>query len=108
MISFDQFKQIELRVVKIIAADRVAGSDKLLCLRVSLGEGEEERQIIAGIGKQYVPTILVGRQIIMVANLEPRILMGLESQGMLLAVDSADGPVLLQPDQDVAPGSTIK
>ena len=106
MISFEQFKQIELRVVEIIAADRMGGSDKLLRLRVSLGE--DERQIIAGIGKRYQPEALVGRQIIIVANLKPRMLMGQESQGMLLAADSPDGPVLLQPDQEVAPGSTVR
>ena len=106
MVSFDQFKQIDLRVVKILSAERVEGSDKLLRLHVSLGT--EERQIVAGIGKKYSPDILVGRQIIVVANLEPRMLMGLESQGMLLSADSPDGPVLLQPDSEVLSGVRIK
>lgn len=106
MISFDQFKEVELRVTKILSAERVEGSDKLLRLQVSLGE--EERQIVAGIGKRYDPDQLVGREIVIVANLEPRKLMGLESQGMLLAADSSEGPVLLQPDREVSPGSMIK
>ena len=106
MVTFDRFKEIELRVARIISAERVEGSEKLLRLRVSLGE--EERQIIAGIGKKYSPDVLVGRQIIVVANLEPRMLMGFESQGMLLAADSPDGPVLLQPDSEVLSGATIK
>ena len=106
MISFDQFKQIELRIATIIAADPVEGSDKLLRLRVALGE--EERQIIAGIGRRYQPEALIGRQIVIAANLEPRMLMGLESQGMLLAADSPDGPVLLQPDREVPAGSGIR
>ena len=106
MITFDQFKEIELRVAKIISARRVDGSEKLLCLKVSLGE--EERQIIAGIAARYAPEALAGREIIIVANLEPRMLMGLESQGMLLAADSADGPVLLIPEQETAPGAKIK
>lgn len=106
MISFNQFKEVELRVVKIVSAERVEGSDKLLRLRVLLGE--EERQIVAGIGKRYSPEDLVGTEIVIVANLEPRMLMGLESQGMLLAADSPEGPVLLRPDTEVLPGSTIK
>lgn len=106
MISFDNFKKIELRIATILSVERAEGSDKLLKLRVSLGA--EERQIVAGIGKKYEPDILVGRQIVIVANLEPRMLMGMESQGMLLAADGADGPVLLQPDKDVAPGASIK
>ena len=106
MISFDDFKKVELRVAQILSAERVEGSDKLLKLRVSLGS--EERQIIAGIGKKYELEALVGRQIVIVANLEPRMLMGLESQGMLLAADGPDGPVLLQPDAEVPPGTSIK
>ena len=106
MISFDQFKEVNLRIVKILLAERVEGSDKLLRLLVTLGE--EERQIIAGIGKRYNPAELIGKEIVIVANREPRKLMGLESQGMLLAADSADGPVLLRPDMEVPPGSVIK
>lgn len=106
MIPFDDFKKMELRVASILAAERVEGSEKLLKLRVSLGG--EERQIIAGIGKKYAPDALVGRQIAIVANLEPRMLMGLESQGMLLAADSPDGPVLLRPDHEIESGTLIK
>ena len=106
MIAFDQFKEINLRIAKILAAERVEGSDKLLRLQVSLGE--EDRQIVAGIGKRYNPEELVGREIVIVTNLEPRKLMGLESQGMLLAADTPDGPVLLQPDTEVLPGLPIK
>lgn len=106
MISFDDFKKIDLRVAEIVSAERVEGSDKLLKLRVSLGS--EERQIIAGIGKRYEPDALAGRKIVIVVNLEPRMLMGMESQGMLLAADGTEGPVLLQPDKDVVPGASIK
>ncbi len=105
MITIDDFKKVELRVGKVLAAERVEGSDKLIKLQVDLGE--EKRQIVAGIGLGYTPDILVGRQIIVVANLEPRMLMGLESQGMLLAA-SNDHPVLLRPDEDVAPGASIR
>ena len=107
MISFDDFRKVELRVAKIVSVERVEGSDKLLRLGVSLGD--EQRQIIAGIGKKYAPDTLVGRQIVIVANLEPRTIMGSESRGMLLAADAPDGPALLRPDADMVPsGALIK
>ena len=106
MMNIDDFKKTELRVAKVLSAERVEGSEKLLKLEVDLGQ--EKRQIIAGIGKAYNPEDLVGKQIIIVANLEPRSLMGLESQGMVLAVNSESGPVLLIPDQEVVPGTEIR
>ena len=106
MISYEDFKKIELKVAKILEAERVEGSEKLLKLKLSLGE--EERQVIAGIGKNYDPKNLMGREIIIVTNLEPRKLMGLESNGMLLAADSLNGPVVLMPEKEVEAGSTIK
>ncbi len=106
MIAFDQFKEINLRVAKILTAERVEDSDKLLRLQVSLGE--EKRQIIAGIGARYNPEELIGREVVIIANLLPRKLMGFESQGMLLAADSPEGPVLLGPDSEVLPGSAVK
>ena len=105
MITIDDFKKVDLRVAKVVAAVRVEGSEKLLKLQVDVGE--EKRQIVAGIGLAYEPEALVGREIIIVANLEPRLLMGIESQGMLLAA-SNDHPVLLQPDKEVAPGCMIR
>lgn len=114
MISYDEFSKIDLRVAKIESAERVEGSDKLLKLAVDLGEdpsagsGQEKRQIIAGIGKAYKPESLVGRQILIIANLEPRQLMGLESQGMLLAAHSEDGsPIILMPEKETPNGSKI-
>lgn len=105
MINYDQFKNVELKVAKVLSAERVEGSEKLLKLQVDLGA--EQRQIVAGVGTHYQPEQMVGREIIIVANLEPRMLMGLESQGMLLAA-SGDGPVLLRPDTDVPPGTEIR
>ena len=107
MISYEEFRKTELRVGKILEAERVEQSDKLLKLKVDLGT--ETRQIVAGIGKHYQPERLVGTSIIIVANLEPRALMGLESQGMLLAA-SDEGKttlVLVRPDNDIAPGSSV-
>lgn len=106
MISFDEFKKIELRAGTVLTAKRVDGSEKLLCLEVDLGR--ETRQIIAGIGKTYAPETLIDRQIIIVANLEPRMLIGLESQGMLLAAHTEAGPALLTPDKSVPPGAEVK
>ena len=106
MISYDDFRKVDLRIAKIMSAERVEGSDKLLRLEVQIGD--EKRQIVGGIGKVYAPENLIGKEIVIVANLEPRQLMGLESQGMLLAADSPEGPVLLMPDREVLPGSEIK
>ena len=112
MISFDDFKKVELRVAKIISAERVEGSEKLLKLRLDAGDKDPagapaERQVIAGIGKVYAPETLAGREIVIVVNLEPRMLMGLESNGMLLAADDAQGPVFLMPEREAPPGSVI-
>ena len=105
-ISFEEFKKIDLRAAKILAAEKVAGSEKLIKLQITLGD--EERQVVAGIAQFYQPENLVGREIIVVANLEPRKLMGLESQGMLLAADDNGQPVLLNLDREVPPGSVVK
>lgn len=108
MISIDDFKKIELKVGTVRSSERIEGSDKLVKLLVNLGE-ENPRQILAGIGKAYEPEKLIGRQIVVIANLEPRELMGLESNGMLLAASDENGvPVLLTPDAVVPPGSGIK
>lgn len=106
-INYKEFSKIKLRVVEILSAERVEGSDKLLKLEVSLGS--EKRQVIAGIGKAYEPGALIGKKIIIVANLEPRKLMGLESQGMLLAASTeTQGPILLVPDDNIDPGAEVR
>ena len=106
MIVFEDFKKLDLRVARVEEADRIEGSDKLIKLKIDTGEGE--RQLVAGVGRKYGPEELVGRLIIIVANLEPRTIMGLESQGMLLAADSEEGPILLMPDREVPPGAVIR
>ena len=108
MIPFSDFQKVELRVGKIITAEPMEGSEKLLKLKVNLGVEIGEKQIIAGIGKNHEPEKLVGREIIIAANLEPRILMGLESQGMLLAASDESGPILITPDKEVPPGTKIR
>lgn len=106
MISFEEFKKLDLRVGKILRAEKIEGADKLLRLEVDLGV--EVRQIVAGIAEYYAPEALLGKEIPILANLEPRVLKGVESQGMLLAADDAGAPVLLSPDRDVPPGSMIR
>lgn len=106
MISFDEFKKLDLRIGKIVKAEHIEGTDKLLRLEVDLGSGT--RHIVAGIAGHYAPDVLIGREIVVVANLEPRVLKGIESQGMLLAVDDNGAPALLLPDREVPPGSAVK
>lgn len=114
MINYEDFSKIELRVATVLECVRVDGSEKLLKLQVDLGDpstssGPAARQIVAGIGKAYAPENLIGKQIVIVANLEPRKLMGEESNGMLLAVSIEGGlPVLLQPDKGVDSGARVK
>jgi methionine--tRNA ligase beta chain len=109
-IPFETFGAVDLRVGKVISAERVEGSLKLIKLQIDLGSLEAEgcgnRQILAGIGKVYEPENLVGTLVCVVANLAPRMMMGFESQGMLLA--AGDPPTLLRPAGDVAPGSKIR
>ena len=112
-ISFDDFKKLDIRMGKIISAERVEDSDKLLKLVVDFGElGASDlpahRQIIAGLAQFYAPEALVGKECPFANNLAPRVLAGLESQGMVLCPSDAVGPALLHPDKEVPPGSKIK
>ena len=106
-ITIDDFAKVELRVAQVKVAERVKGADKLLRLEVDLGT--ETRQILAGIAEAYAPETLVGRKIVIVANLAPRKLRGLESNGMLLAASLEGGkPVLASFLEDVPVGARLK
>lgn len=106
LIDIAQFAQVDLRVAEVKEAERVEGTDKLMKLQVSLGE--ENRQIVAGIAQHYEPADLVGKKIVVVANLKPAKLRGIESQGMLLAASDADTISILTPLKDVQIGSKVK
>lgn len=106
MISFDDFTKVGLKVGLILEAEGVKGSDKLLKLQVDIGEGSP-RQILTGIKQWYKPEGLVGKQVVVVANLEPRKMMGEESNGMILAAGD-DEPVLLMPQKEVSPGMKVR
>lgn len=105
-ISIDEFSKIEVSVGKILSAERVPETDKLLRLTVDFGEESGTRQIVSGIAA-YVsdPGMLVGRELSFVTNLEPRTIRGLESNGMLFAVGSGDSFAFLVPDREVPPGT---
>lgn len=107
LISIDEFAKIQLRVATVVACEKVPKSDKLLTLQVEIGA--ERRQILAGIARHYTPEDLVGRSVVVVANLRPATLMGHESQGMLLAASDAEGRlVFVTPAGAVASGSVVK
>ncbi len=106
IISYDEFKKIDLKVGKIISAEEVQGTDKLLKLEISLGS--ETRTIVAGVKKYYSAEEILGKKIVMVTNLQPVKLRGIESQGMLLAAVNKDNVVLLTIDKDITEGSKIQ
>lgn len=105
-ITIDEFMKIQLKTAKVLSAERVPKSEKLIKLQVSLGT--EQRQIVAGIGKKYEPDALIGKTIVIVANLKPAKLMGIESQGMVLAAGDADVQGLITIQEEVDPGTKVK
>ncbi|MDP8299219.1 MAG: methionine--tRNA ligase subunit beta [Candidatus Tantalella remota] len=105
MLSFEDFKQIDLRVAEILEVKDHPDADRLYVLRIAVGD--EEKQIVAGVREQYSSEDLVGRKIIIVNNLEPVTIRGEESNGMLLAAKDDGAPVILMPERDVPSGSVI-
>jgi methionyl-tRNA synthetase len=106
MITIEDFVKVELKIGKVLDAKRVEGSSKLIVMKVDTGE---ERQIVAGIGKAYTPEELTGRIVVAVTNLQPVKLMGVESQGMLLAASDADGRLsIITIDRDIKEGSKVR
>jgi methionyl-tRNA synthetase len=103
-IDLPTFQQVDLRVGKILAAEKIAKSDKLLKLEIDVGE---VRQVVAGIAQHYEPGDLIGKQVIVVVNLKPAKLMGVESHGMVLAAKSDGRLFIITPEKDVLPGSTV-
>ncbi|MCB0344482.1 MAG: methionine--tRNA ligase subunit beta [Bdellovibrionales bacterium] len=108
LITFDDFVKVELKAAQIVEAEDLEGSEKLLKLKVDVGEPSGPRQILAGIKKHFSPEELIGRKIIVVANLKPRKMMGHESNGMLLAANDPSGGLnLVFPGDAVQPGTRI-
>lgn len=115
MITYDDFKKVEIRAGKILSAEKIPDTDKLLKLSVDFAEMDEQgnakpRQIVSGISLYFPePAMLVGKTCMFVTNLEPRMIKGFESNGMLFAVSTAEGAFsLLEPTGDIPPGTLAK
>lgn len=106
MITIQDFKNVEMVVAKILEVREHANADRLYVVKVDTGT--EQRQLVAGIRAVYTPEQLVGRQVILVRNLQPAVIRGEESQGMILAASDERGPALLGPDREVPLGTIIK
>jgi methionyl-tRNA synthetase len=105
-VVIDDFAKLDIRIGKVIAAEKMEKSDKLL--KLTIDAGVDQRTILSGIAKHYTAEEMVGKQVAFIANLAPRKMMGIESQGMILSAEDADGKLrLLKPGEDVAPGSTV-
>jgi methionyl-tRNA synthetase len=105
-ISFDEFQKVELRIGKILNSQKIEKSDKLLKLEVDFGE--ERRQVVSGIAQSYSIDDLTGQEFLFITNLEPRTIMGLESQAMILAVEKENKAVCLVPTEEVEPGAKLR
>lgn len=106
-ISFDDFRRLDLRVGKVLDADRIEGTDKLLRLTVDIAE-QQPRQLVAGLAPTFSPRELIGRSVVVVANLQPATIRGVQSQGMILAVGDDQPTALIVPDRDCRPGDKIR
>ena len=106
MISYDDFAKLDIRVGKILEAEKVEGTDKLLKLKVDIGE--EERQVIAGIAKSYEPEDLIGKESVFLINLEPRKIRGLESQAMIIIAVDGDNMTLISPIKEIETGVMVR
>ncbi len=106
MVTIDEFAKLDLRVATVKAAEPHPNADRLLVLKIDLGG--EERQLVAGIRAHYTPQELVGKQVVVVANLQPATLRGVESQGMLLAATDGERVVVLSPEKAVTPGAPVR
>lgn len=117
LVTIKDFQNLDFHIGRIVGSCRVEGSDKLLLLRVDLGKASDSdesetkdyrRQIVAGVGRAYDPQALIGKQVVVLVNLVPKIIFGVESQGMLIAVDGDDGPVLIIPEKEVRDGALLR
>jgi len=105
MITFDDFKKLDLRVATVTACEPHPNADKLLVMQIDLGD--EQRQIIAGLKQWYQPEEMTGKAIVVVTNLEPASIRGMESNGMLLAAGAGDDVVVIVPERDIPPGTKV-
>lgn len=104
-ISFEDFKKLDIRVAKILSATKVEGSKKLFKLEVDLGE--EKRTVVSGVAEYYTEEGLIGKEVVIISNLEPKTIFGIESHGMILFAKQEDKPIILKPEEEVVPGAII-
>ena len=105
-ISIDEFAKVHMRVGQVLEAEKIEGSRKLLKLRVDIGD--EVRQVVAGISEAYAPEDLLNKKVVLVVNLKPAKLMGVESNGMIVAASDGGRPVLATFNEDVPNGSPLR
>ncbi len=105
MITIDDFNKVDLKIGKIEQAEKIEGT-KLIILKVNIGN--EIRNIVAGLGDKYDIEELIGQLVVVVVNLQPKEIKGIRSEGMILAADSPDGPVLIVPLEQVFPGTKVR
>ena len=105
-LDITEFQKLDLRVAEIRQAEKVEGADKLLKIQIDIGG--ETRQIVAGIAQHYSPEQLIGKQIVVVTNLKPATIRGVESRGMLLAASNPEGLSIVTLDRPLAPGAKVK
>lgn len=106
MVTYEDWKKIEVRIGQIISAEKIEKADKLLKLEVDFKD--DKKIIVSGIAHKYNPEDLIGKQMPFITNLEPREIFGIVSQGMILAAHDKDGgPVLMHPDSEIEPGSKV-
>lgn len=106
MINFEDFNKLDIRIGTITEAEPIERTDKLLKLKIDLGE--ETRELVAGIADEYKPEDIKGKQIPILTNLEPKTIKGIESQGMILAIDIDNKATLLHPDKEIPNGSKVR
>jgi len=107
-VSYDHFLKLDIRIGQILTAEKIEGADKLLKLQVDFGPEIGHRQIVSGISQWYKPAQLIGAQAPFVINLEPRVIRGVASQGMILAAAPDNKAVILKPRSKVAPGTKVR
>lgn len=106
MVTYEEFRKLELKVARIQEVAEHPNADRLYVLKIDLGDSQ--RQVVAGIRNSYKPEELVGKQVAVITNLEPALIRGIESQAMILAASDENGVVILTPQREVKVGSTVK
>ena len=107
MVTFEDFKKLDIRIGKVISVEKVPNTEKLLKFAFDLGS--EKRQIMAGMSEFFPnPSELVGKEMPILTNIEPREFLGYKSEGMIIAADHKDRPILLTPEEEIPPGSVVR